>query len=147
MRKVNNRLVLLVCIFFLMSSQKCQEDSECDAPGSHNGLVMKNESDQRIYVELYWNYPDTSIGSYNPVRNATGGILPNTEFARGAGMGGACWESIFANERKEWVHIFDADTIESLDWLVVQQTGRGLLERRRVDLNYLIQNDFTIVYK
>ena len=51
------------------------------------------------------------------------------------------------NDRKEWIYIFDADTIENLDWPTVRETNRGLLERREIDLAYLLQNNFTVTYK
>jgi hypothetical protein len=99
----------------------------------------------RIRFELYWNYPDTLIGEYNPKFDGTDGLTNGERMTTGAGPN-SCWESVLANGRKEWVYIFNADTLDKLEWNIVRQTNRGLLERRQIDLEYLQQNNFTIAY-
>jgi hypothetical protein len=126
-------------------SSTCRKDKACP-DNSHNGLTITNHSNTRIRCNIYWNYPDTSIGEYNPVNDGTGGISTNQSITRGAGPK-SCWESVFQNEKKEWIYIFNADTIEALSWDIVRQTNRGLLERREVNLNYLQQNGFNIIYQ
>jgi hypothetical protein len=122
-------------------AQTCKKDKYCD--DGHNGIEFTNQSNRKIIFEFYWNYPDTVIGEYNPVE--AGLLKPNESFTRGAGRK-SCWEEYFADGKKEWVYIFDQDTISILDWNTVRQTNRGLLERRLIDLNYLQQHDFKITY-
>jgi hypothetical protein len=133
-------------ILFLIMAFQCEKDENCPSDGGHNGLKVENESNIRIRYDIYWNYPDTTIGEYNPVFNGTNGISPGENRVRGAGPG-SCWESVFIGKRKEWIYFFDADTIESLDWETVRTTERGLLERREIDLDYLYNTDFTVTYR
>jgi len=133
-------------VSLLIMAFQCEKDDNCPSDGGHNGLIVENNSDIRIRYQIYWNYPDTSIGAYNPVNNGTNGIAPGENRVRGAGPG-SCWESVFMGARKEWIYFFDADTIESLDWKTVRSTERGLLERRRIDLDYLDSTDFTVSFK
>ncbi|MDX2247985.1 MAG: hypothetical protein SF052_14465 [Bacteroidia bacterium] len=139
MKKLLFVLPLFVPIFLATT---CQIDENCPE-NAHNGLTIRNESDARIRYNFYWNYPDTTIGEWDVSREGTAGLSSGEEFTRGAGLG-SCWESVLIDGKKEWVYIFNADTIESLDWEVVRQTGRGLIERREIDLEYLSKNDFII---
>jgi hypothetical protein len=56
------------------------------------------------------------------------------------------WEVVLEDNKKEWVYIFDHDTIKDLPWEVVRETNRGLLERRLIDLEYLQSTNFRVVY-
>lgn len=133
---------LLFSILAITIAFKCIKDKNCPKDG-HNGMTIKNESNKRIRYMMYWNYPNTEIGEYNPTHDETKGILPNKSHTRGAGLG-SCWESIFVNNKKEWIYIFDADTIELLDWSLIRKTERGLLERKEINLEYLKNNDFYV---
>ena len=119
--------------------------SFCDKNHGHNGLVIGNTSSIIINYEFYWNYPDTVIGSYNPIKNGTNGISPMSSGTRDAGRT-SCWEELLKDGRKEWIYFFNRDTILSLNWDIVRQTNRGLLERRLIDLHYLESNDFIVNY-
>jgi hypothetical protein len=138
-------LLLLIPLSLLLFAHTCKKDPGCPE-NSHNGLTVQNNSGTRIRFNFYWNYPNTAIGEYNPKNDGSGGLLPGEKFTRGAGPQ-SCWESVFANGRKEWIYIFNADTLDALDWNTVRQTNRGLLERREIDLDYLRQNNFTVVYR
>jgi hypothetical protein len=136
----------LICVFsFVLMSVTCRKDEACP-DNTHNGLKITNQSNIRIRYNIYWNHPDTVIGEYNPVHDGTDGLSPGESFTRGAGPK-SCWESVFQNGRKEWIYFFNADTIEALSWDVVRQTNRGLLERKEIDLNYLQQNNFGVIYQ
>lgn len=137
-------LIIGIILLTLCTSQKCNKwDEECE--GGHPGLTLVNESNKTISWTFYWNYPDTLVGDYNPALDGTDGQEPGESFTRGAGRK-TCWEEVFSAGKKEWIYIFDRDSISSIDWEVVRQTNRGLLERRLVDLEYLQKHDFKITY-
>ena len=114
---------------------KCFDDS-------HNGITFKNNSNQTVYFEIYWNHPDTLIGDFNPYPNK--GTTPNSEFTRGAGPF-SCWESVLG-QKKEWIYIFSQDSLKTIPWETIRKTNRGLLERRAIDVNYLENNNWTVTY-
>lgn len=132
--------LIIGLIFIVCSASHCTKSKLCKK--GHNGLTVINNSTLRISFTFYWNYPDSTIGEINPGPPA---ILPGDSLTRGAGRT-SCWEEVFANEMKEWIYIFDQDTLDKLDWSTVKQTNRGLLERRELDLNYLQLNDFSVPY-
>lgn len=126
-------------ITFLSCGEK---DKDCP-DYNHNSFTFNNTSVARVNYTIYWNYPDTAIGEFNPVNS--GYLNGNTSQSRGAGPN-SCWESILKDNKKEWIYIFSQDSLETLDWNIIRNTNRGLLERRLIDLNYLQNNDFTITY-
>ncbi|MFZ6053279.1 hypothetical protein [Halocola ammonii] len=138
-----NKLLFLPIIFFMTCAMTCGKDDYCP-DDAHSRLYLRNESDVRIHSRIYWNYPDTTLGEY-PVYDGDGGVLPNDFRAIEADIH-SCWENALEG-RSEWIYIFNADTIETLDWETVQQTNRGLLERIEINLEYLGQNDFNVVYE
>ncbi len=133
--------IFLLMIVIVCAASTCKQDPACKDDG-HPGLTFVNNSDKPLHFEIYWNYPDTTFVTaphlFKPV-------FPADSFTRGAARNG-CWESIFANSRKEWIYIFDHDIIKDEDWETVQRTGIGLLERREIDLIYLQTHDFTVTY-
>ena len=133
--------LVLITVLLLCSSQQCGTEDICI--NGNTGLTFVNASDKKLAFEIYWNYPDTIIGKYNPSGNDP--ILPNSSFTRGAGRK-SCWEVVLEDNRKEWIYIFDYDTIMDLPWETVRETNRGLLERRLIDLEYLRNSDFRVVY-
>ncbi|MEM6298585.1 MAG: hypothetical protein AAF740_07855 [Bacteroidota bacterium] len=142
-------IILCLLLFVLFSSHTCkmqQQDKEFCKEG-HRSVEIVNNSDKVINYIFYWRYPDSLIGNYNPYNNGIDGIAPNSSFVRGLtphGIGRV--EVLFDGGRKEWVHIFDADSLRLLNWDTVRNTERGLLERRLIDLEYLQENDFKIIY-
>jgi hypothetical protein len=141
----HSKLFIFLALCPFLFAHTCKKDPDCPADG-HNGITITNHSNVRIRCNFYWNHPNTAIGEYNPSSDGTDGLSPNESLERGAGPQ-SCWESVFMGGRKEWIYIFDADTIETLSWEVVRQTNRGLLERREIDLPYLQQNGFEIIYQ
>lgn len=129
---------------------KCSryKDSNCNDL-THNSITLSNKSNENICFHFYWNYPDTNIGEYNPIYGGPRAITyPNDSFITAAGpMNCCCWESNFRNNRKEWVYIFNSDSLKSIPWDLVRKTNRGLIERRLIDLEYLKQNNFKILYQ
>ena len=142
------RFIYPILFVLLCSAHTCKRDPLClNLKNPHSAVLVVNSSSRIINFEFYWNYPDTIIGEYNPVFNGTEGLKPNESLWRPfSARGYGCVESFFANDKKEWIYIFDQDTISQLDWEVVRQTNRGLLERRLIDLKYLQEHNFVIEY-
>lgn len=128
-------------IFLICSAQQCRKDDICH--DGNIGLTFLNNSNKNLIFEIYWNHPDTVIGEYNPSENDP--VLPSNSLTRGAGRK-SCWEVVLEGNKKEWVYIFDHDTIKDLSWEVVRETNRGMLERRLIDLEYLQNTNFRILY-
>jgi hypothetical protein len=121
----------------------CKEKDAACYEGAHNGITVHNKSSKRINFEIYWNYPDTLIGEYNP--KGFGIISPDDSRTRGAGPQ-SCWESILKDSKKEFLYIFEEDSLETIPWETVRASNRGLLERRVISLKYLQDNNFIITY-
>ncbi|GIV30414.1 MAG: hypothetical protein KatS3mg028_1480 [Bacteroidia bacterium] len=137
--------IFLSVLVMLCTAQTCKKDKE--SKNGHLGIEIINNSTKTINYNFAWNYPDTLIGEYNPYKDGTGGIKPNSSRLHPfSSHGKGCVEEYFKDGKKEWIYIFDQDTISKLDWNTVRQTNRGLLERRLIDLNYLQQHDFKITY-
>ena len=140
-----NKIIIACCIVLSFASDCARKDTVCN-DNSHTVVAFKNNSNLTVYYKFYWQYPDTAIGEYNPL-NGNNPIHPNQSFNIGAGRGDYCWEDLLKDGRKEYIHIFDADSLEVIPWENVRQTGRGLLERRLIDLQYLKDNNFQIIYQ
>lgn len=135
-------LIILGLSILLMASTCRKKEAEC-FDGSHTGLTVVNASSKRINFEIYWSYPDTTIGEYNP--KGSGVINPNASRTRGTGPT-SCWEAVLKDNKKEYLFIFDEDSLQAIPWETVRATNRGLLERREISLKYLQDNNFTITY-
>jgi hypothetical protein len=131
-------------LFLLLAACHPQQPVEC-TKNAHQGLTFFNNAVNRIQPAIYWNYPDTVIGSYNPTSLRS--LKKGDKFVRGAGPN-YCWEATMQNlpHQKEWIYIFDQDSLEAIPWDTIRATNRGLLERRLIDLDYLKQHDFIISY-
>lgn len=130
--------VLLVSVLqFSCDGGKCEFD--------YREVTIKNNSNQKIYYQFYWLYPDTSIGEYNPHLHETGAIHPSKSASRGNSLG-LCWIELLLKSKKQYVHIFSVDSLSLIPWDTVRKTQRGLLERREFDLNYLDSTDWILTY-
>lgn len=119
-------------------------DKRC-GEGYHIAITIKNSSQRHIRYIIYWNYPETAIGEYNPLRDGTNGLKTGDEALRSTGRT-SCWESYLADRPKEWVYFFDNDSLKNIPWDVVRATERGLLKRQLIDLEYLRTNNFIVTY-
>lgn len=136
-------LILAMLMSAISIASTCKKkDSEC-LSGSHDWFTLTNNSASRINFEIYWNYPDTLIGEYNPT--GFGVILTGASRTKGAGRY-TCWESVLKDGKKEYLYIFNEDSLQTTPWNIIQATNRGLLERREISLNYLQRNNFQITY-
>ncbi|WP_439583443.1 hypothetical protein [Dyadobacter bucti] len=136
-------IVVLLSSFFA----GCNNNPNCPA-GTHKTITISNKSSKRIYYMIYWNYPDTTIGAYNAV-HSNKHFNPGDAFERTVSPNGSdgCWEEILARSGKENIYFFDADIIEKTNWEDVKKNSTGLLERREIDLDYCIRNNWEIVYR
>lgn len=124
----------------------------CQEQGLHDTTYFENKSERLIEFILLGNYPDTI---YPEGSNPTTDYLPLAKPHSTVDMKkpcvhqgkDCCIEESFENDEKYWLYIFDRDSINLLSWNTVRTSSRGLLERRKVDLNYLIQQNFTLVYE
>ena len=136
--------ILLYITGLLLFTSCDRRDPYCN-DDSHYGITITNNSITRIRYHIYWNYPDTLIGEYNPKQDGTDGLTNGESFVRGVGRT-SCWESYLMNGKKEWIYFFNADTIETLDWSIVRQTQRGLLIRKEINEDSLLLTNYRINY-
>lgn len=140
------KFIIVIPLIYLLIS--CNGKNPNCPVGSHKYLTIKNESSKRICYQFYWNFPDSTIGEYNPLNNNLilqfGDSFRRTASPNGSG---SCWEDIFLTVGKENIYFFDADIIEKLPWEEVRQNQTGLLERRVIDLEYCQKNNWQIIYK
>jgi len=143
----NSLTILSICLLGLLitNSFTCRKDEYCKS-GNHIAIKIINQSARDIRAHFYWNYPDTSIGAYNPLGATESGIIkPGNSFDRSVGPT-SCWESYLKNGTKEWIYFFDNDSLKVIPWDTIRVTGRGLLERRLISLEYLQENNFIVTY-
>ena len=135
------KLFLILGILFAIINQSC-EGTKC----RHDYKVtIVNNDIKRVYYHIYWNYPDTSIGEYNPIHNGTDGLSTGESFVIGSTLG-FCWENWLDSGKKQFVYFFDADSLALIPWDTIRKTQRGLLERREINLVYLNQHNFIVTY-
>lgn len=143
MRVYKHKEILLIITGIIVMASTCRKKNDECPKGNHNGITVQNKSSKRINFEIYWNYPDTLIGEYNP--KGFGVIKPDSFRIRGAGPN-SCWEEILKGGKKQYLYIFDEDSLEVIPWETVRLTNRGLIERKEISLQYLIENNFTLTY-
>ena len=143
MHRMRNGLLII----FLIPFAACNHEKTICTDSSHNELTLVNQSGTRIYFEFYWNYPDTTIGEYNPVWGMSGGLQNCNNMDISRVTRGGCLEELYADGRKEWLYIFNADTIEALDWNIVRSTQRGLIARIELSLAQMESSDFIVVFE
>jgi hypothetical protein len=134
---------------FIASLQMLSCNPTCEQTGEHDKYILKNQSDKTIQIWIIENYPDTIIPSGYKLSFYSRDILsPNStrediiKLRRGS-----CIEDNYTNGIKKWLYIFDNDSLKSLPWDTVRLTGRGVLERIAIDLDYLKAHNFTLTYE
>lgn len=142
-------LKTLTLFTIILSVAACDMRS-CDKEGEHYAINYFNNSDRTIEVIGTSNYPDTTIpDGYDPLNDFGKAILPytTTDVGHVGPRSDKCVEDAFANGEASWIYFIDHDSIVDLSWDTVRITGRGILERRRVDLKVLQENDFVLTYQ
>lgn len=136
-------LILLSTVFLSMLS--CRQD--CVKKGGHDSILWKNESERTLeYLFTEIHSPDTIIPIvYNPLTDRPKELLPHSSESRVASRPRVeCYESLYSGGRTSWLYFFDYDSLVALSWDTVRITGRGILEKREINLEYLQTNNFGI---
>ena len=136
--KLLSIILLLICITII----SCKPSNKC-LYGTD--LYIINKSNKKIYFNLYWLYPDSIIGEYNPIHNGTDGLDSNESFNAGNSRS-RCWSDILNDNKHQFIHFFDADSLAIIPWDTIRKTHRGLLEIRTFDFDYLQSHNWTITY-
>lgn len=143
-----NRLIIasVTCISLMTVACHKKAENSCGTSG-HSSFTLNNNSSRKINWAIYWgNYPDTAIGAYNPT-GMSSVIAPHRRGDVSAlNESPGCLDNLLANGKKEYLYIFDEDSLQGTSWETVRSTEYGLLERREIDLKYLEDNDFQIYY-
>jgi hypothetical protein len=133
--------VLFFILCFLMA---CHPKEKNCTINSHNGITIINKSNKNIRFEIYWNFPDTTIGEYNALGNGKV-LIPGDSATRGVGQT-LCWEAKLANGKKENLYIFDDDSLKAIPWDTIRATNRGILKRIVFDSLFLENSNYSIIY-
>lgn len=87
--------------------------------GEDDRLIIKNNSDKRLYACAQINFPDTSIGSYNPsVSKENYEVLPQSEKR----LISHSWEQVVVSSGSDtlMLFIFDAQVLEKTPFATVK---------------------------
>src|SRR5690606_15092147 len=139
-----NLLLFCLTLLIIQMANSCDKMNP-DCKGSSNkAITIINQSSRTINPYVYW---DTTIidEDYNPLNDGTNGTNPGESYTRGTAKN-RCWEAELKDGKVVWIYFFDHDSLKAIPWDTVRATGRGLLERRFIDLEYLMANDFKVIY-
>jgi hypothetical protein len=138
---------LFALMFLVLTS--CEKNEDC--PKNSNSYIhVINRSKKRIYCNNLTAYTNSSINFNNPSGNEFLTLLPNKGqkfYSWKIRKDNSCWESKLKEFEKIIIFFFDADILEKTPWEEVQKNGTGVLEVREIDLDYLIKNNFEVIYK
>ena len=127
----------------MFTNSSCGEKDNICKNGGHPLFNVINLSSKRINCATYWKYPDPTIGDFDKSNSKGYAYLESQPFTLSRGY---CWEKHFEeSQTNEFLHVFDQDTIEALDWDIVKSTGRGLIKIIEFNLDTLINNDFNFI--
>lgn len=128
----------------------CSCKPHCTELGGHNWLMLENNSSRTVEFTIVDNYPDTIIPPdlYNLNTDQEGPLLPHTKRESKVSRPGAgCIEDDYSRGEVNWLYFFDSDSLNLLSWDTVRLTGRGILQRTPIDLEYLKAHNFTLTYE
>ena len=120
----------------------------CDEKGGHDTYIIENKSDKKITYKIM-NYfeGDTIPFDNNPLIDTDELILPSSvNYNKVKLYKEECIEDDYKDGQKYWFYVFDYDSIKVIPWDTIRVTGRGVLGRKRLDLEYLQNSNFTIIY-
>lgn len=132
-------IVVFISLFLLLSSGSCSPDE------GHYKYVFKNESNQSIFVDHNYCYPDTlfSCDSHEWIEL----VSPNEE--------SSCelrdsWEKEFLWLQKKGIDYIQFIVVDSLVYRTQPcdsiREHNLVLKRYQVDLQYMEENNWTITY-
>ena len=130
---------LIVISTVLLSANYCTDKENC-----HNTIVLKNNSDNAIYFERSYTYPDTILRDAGLVKDPNNYKIEkyseNTSDTRG------CYEYIMQNDYPIiMLFIYDAQTLETTPWDTVAKNYL-VLKRYDLSLTDLQRMNWTITY-
>ena len=135
---MTERIVAIFWILVLMPA--CDEECGSD---TNKILEIRNNSDRRIFYQIYWNYPDTLLGEFNPYTSNDYAVSPMSSQFRS--LGRSCWEEFFETKEKEWVYFFSEDTLRAHTWEEIQLDYK-ILSRKEISLDFLRSSGWKIDY-
>lgn len=112
--------------------------------GADSRLIIKNNSDKRIYAYAQINHPDTTIGSYNPsLSKQDYEVLPHSEES----LFSHSWEQDVVKSKSDTLMMFlyEAQTVDSTPWDTVVKRYM-ILKRYDLSLADLQRMNWTITY-
>ncbi len=136
---------LVVLFLFMLSASTCKRNEVCEnSPYPDQRFTLKNETNDTIHVELYWMYPDTAIGNYNPLFN-NNPIAPQGDY-KFHFPSNSCWDEYFLNSEFYYVHVFNRDSLKALPWEEIRTNWNGV-KMYRFSLSDIQNKDITITHK
>jgi hypothetical protein len=134
--KRNSFLIALLLILFGCNTKK----EDC-----HYYVTIKNNTGSDIYFYLQFNYPDTSIDSYNPIGSPYDyKIAANNEKQASVGRN-HCYEGFFKLNPTLEYFLFDANTLMTVPWDTIRRKYL-ILKRYDLTLNDLQSMNWRITY-
>ncbi len=127
-------------LYLVLCASNCSNNKDCPS-GSHESINLVNNSS----LTINWRHfiPD-SVYTINGSTPAAELILqPNSSDLYGTRD---CWEETFQDNFSMYFLMFNDDTVQAIGWQAISGTNRGLLKSVKVDLNYLVANNFIITY-
>jgi hypothetical protein len=138
--------LVLIFFFTLFVCSKCDNENEDQC---HKSISFINSSEKAVYVLWSTDYPDTlAIQHISGALEQGTKVSPKTE-SRDPFYEQSCWEVILSSVQIPsdtlMVFVFDADTVENIDWPDIVRDNK-ILHRYDLSLNDLIKSDWTISY-
>jgi hypothetical protein len=133
---------LLVFLFLIIISCK-------DAPnvfGYDTRMTIINQTASTIFFDIYYSYPDTTIGKHNPFYSPEEYMVGPGLKKRFAIQGS--WEQLFLRYKiqKIMICIFDEKIIKTNDWYEIRKHNL-VLKKYYFTLKELEDNDWKIIHK
>jgi len=124
-------------------STKCKENF---LSRQDDRLKIKNNSQENIYYDFSYDYPDTSIDHYYPRNDPNVYLVKSNSEKKYTSR--AKWEAVFGSEIPSdtlLLFIFDSYVLETIPWDTVR---KKYLILKRYDLSYddLERMNWTITY-
>jgi hypothetical protein len=116
----------------------------------HDRYIVVNNSGRPIEYDFVTNYPDTIIPvGINPKTDQPFYVLPystkeSPPIPRLRPKDPCIEDGKYGTF---WLYFFDKDSLDALSWDTIRITGRGILERKAIDLDYLKAHNFTLTYE
>lgn len=138
MKKISFFLILTVLI------SSCERSKYCDDINGHNAITIVNNSPKLITYTLI-----SGDSIYHQNGEFSNMIIPPYSSEDYMKTKKTCWEEVLEtnNTQYEYILIFDQDTVNAIGWQNISDTNRGLLKTFKIDVDYLISNEFRLVYE